>query len=127
MGEDCGCVQLWGRVLLFFPPLGAGDGVPWGRVCEVIPTSVDTSWAKCFLQGTIPSPPTTGVSLLCAHPKAWHPPWRLAGPVGVHIPSVTGTPVHPTCPALLPAVPGTWVHPKDTVRPCCPPGLTPPN
>lgn len=35
MGEDCGCVQLWSRVLLFFPPpwvLGMGSlGVEFVR------------------------------------------------------------------------------------------------
>lgn len=45
-----------------------------------------------------PSPPTPGVSPLCACPRARHPPWRQAGPGGVHVPSVVGTSVHPPVP-----------------------------
>ena len=52
-----------------------------------------------------PSPSATGVSPLCAHPRAWHPPWRQAGPGRVHVPSVAGTPVHPPPPCSPAVVP----------------------
>lgn len=95
MGEGCGWVDV---LLSSLPGCWGWDLLGWGLWGDAHPCR--NVLGQVFPMRANPSPSaTTRVSPPYAHPRAWHPPWRQAGPGGEHIPGVAGTPLCP--PALL--------------------------